>query len=92
MTERFSGRFPPTEALSHSYQLGPLVSRAVTATASPDSRSDKERAVLICEADFAGYVQLKRERETTAGRGEIEMTVHTSPNYADRGLDDGTHQ
>lgn len=36
-------------------------------------------------------MQLKRERETTAGRGEIEMTVHTSPNYADRGLDD-THQ
>ncbi|MGV9306296.1 hypothetical protein ACWDLG_23205 [Nonomuraea sp. NPDC003727] len=49
--------------------------------------------MLISEADSEEYVQLKRERETTAGRGEIEMTVRTSRDeaYADRGLD-GAHQ
>ncbi|MGW5682846.1 prevent-host-death family protein [Nonomuraea sp. NPDC003754] len=91
MTWRFSRRFPPTEALSHSDQLGPLVSRAVYGHRLTRLSLRPRTRGAHPEADFEEYVQLKRERETTAGRGEIEMTVHTSPNYADRGLDD-THQ
>lgn len=83
-------------------QLGPLVSRAVIGhRPTRITRSKDERAVLISEADWEEYRQLKREREATevrammaaAGRGEVEMTVYTSRDeaYADLGLD-GAHQ